>query len=210
VSPESLVPPDVQEPMPHPAHPDLGDLPDQLEKPAHRDLPENQECQPNQRLLHLASLERLETKDHLAHLDNQDHQDKTVPQDLPDQRESPAQMEHQDPTVKLGLLDPPDQPELPERRVFARNTVPPMEVSSSRTEHADKLDVWIRGKTKKNKDTGSSLSSTRNFFFVNSRLVFTFTDDLFLSFRSLAYAILLLCFSFLRFSRLSFPEGSLQ
>jgi len=171
------------------------DHPDQLEKLAHKDLLENQECQLSQKHLLPASQERPETKVHLAHPDSLDHQEPTVHQDLPDPRENLAQMEPREPTVNPDQPDPLDLLELPARRVFARNTVPPMEVSSSRTEHADKLDdVSMDENSKINKDTRSTVSK-RNFF-VYSRLFFNFMANyiFFYALLQLLLISLFLCF----------------
>jgi len=135
---ERLEPPDDQEAMLHQARQDLVDLLDPLENWDLKDPPENQEFPLVPKHLHLESLEKPEIKDLPARLDHQDHQDRMDRREHPDQKEPQDPMEHQEWTATLDLLDHLDPLELQERRVSARNTVPPTEEFSSKTERVVK------------------------------------------------------------------------
>lgn len=110
-----------------------GDHPDLQESQDPKDHPESLECLPQLKRLFLASQESKETKVLLvppAHLDHPVPMDHLAHQD---RKENQDQMERQEPMVNPDPQDPLDLVARLERREFARNIVPSMAVSSSRT-----------------------------------------------------------------------------
>jgi len=135
---ERLEPPDAQVQMLPQAHQDPVDHQDQPERLDPKDPQENQESPLSQRPLPPESQERLESQDPRDRPDLPDPQDPTDLQDRLARKDHLVPMELQDPTATQDPLVHLDRPEPPARKVSARNTAPPTEESSSRTERGDK------------------------------------------------------------------------
>jgi len=168
-SPERPAPQEDREPTRRQDPPDLEDLPDHPERPDPSERRESQECPP----LPSHSLpESLESQEMSDHRDTPAHQDlpaATAHPEHPDPRESQDQMELPAQTELQDQPDHPDPEAPPEKRVSARNTAPPTEECSSRTE----LVVERRQPYEEPMESTQSVSSPAILFFNLARFLFS-------------------------------------
>jgi len=155
--PDHLVPPE------HPVMPDQTETldkvaaihkqahPDQKDHLDHQDLmdnpvpPDNPAPQLNHKKQDRDKQDQPEMQDHQDHQDQPDNQDSRAAQEPQDQRDQMDNPEHPEMTDSLATPVKLVNLEALVRRVFARNTVPSTEESSSRMEH---VDVKSRSQTR--------------------------------------------------------------
>jgi len=171
--------PDKAVPTLNPDLPDQKAHPDQLEIQETQDLMDNQEHPLNLKKPEQDNLVQLEMPVHQDHQDQQVNQDNLAAQEPPDQKDltvTPAVPETMDNPEPLDNLD---SLEVPEKRVFARNTVLSTEVSSSKTELAD---VKLALKRRKSVDLPTSTCPMNTDFLLVAQKTAIYYVSLFLVF----------------------------